>query len=128
LTLDAASAIAQDAIPPMGRDSMQHGGVRRGTGSLVDVLDRVLDKGIVVEAWVCASLVGISLARAVVASVEAPVDHSRGPDLLRRRIVEEKEHPAGLPGSSRARLSTDAVSRTRSTAGLARARRAPVSR
>ena len=42
--------------------------------SLVDVLDRVLDKGIVIDAWVRVSLVGIDLitieARIVVASIE----------------------------------------------------------
>ena len=30
-------------------------------GSLIDVLDRVLDKGIVIDAWVRVSLVGIDL-------------------------------------------------------------------
>lgn len=42
--------------------------------SLAEVLDRVLDKGLVIDAWVRASLVGIELlgieARIVVASVE----------------------------------------------------------
>jgi gas vesicle structural protein len=41
--------------------------------SLIDVLDRVLDKGIVIDAWVRVSLVGIDLltleARVVVASI-----------------------------------------------------------
>lgn len=45
-----------------------------GSSSLVEVIDRVLDKGIVVDAWVRVSLVGIELlaveARIVVASVE----------------------------------------------------------
>ena len=45
-----------------------------GGTSLIDVLDRVLDKGIVVDAWVRISLVGIDLitveARVVVASIE----------------------------------------------------------
>jgi hypothetical protein len=40
----------------------------------VDVLDRVLDKGIVIDAWVRVSLVGIDLitveARVVVASID----------------------------------------------------------
>lgn len=44
------------------------------SSSLVEVVDRVLDKGIVVDAWVRLSLVGIELlaieARVVVASVE----------------------------------------------------------
>jgi len=42
--------------------------------SLVDIFDRVLDKGIVIDAWVRVSLVGIDLitieARVVVASIE----------------------------------------------------------
>ena len=45
-----------------------------GGSSLIDVLDRVLDKGIVIDAWVRISLVGIDLiserARVVVASSE----------------------------------------------------------
>lgn len=45
-----------------------------GGASLIDVLDRVLDKGIVVDAWVRISLVGIDLitveARVVVASID----------------------------------------------------------
>jgi hypothetical protein len=49
------------------------GGGPSGT-SLIDVLDRVLDKGIVIDAWVRVSLVGIDLvtveARIVVASID----------------------------------------------------------
>ncbi len=45
-----------------------------GGTSLIDVLDRILDKGIVVDAWVRISLVGIDLitveARIVVASID----------------------------------------------------------
>mgnify|MGYP001558627872 CR=1 FL=1 len=50
--------------------------VERGSAgtSLIDVLDRVLDKGIVIDAWVRVSLVGIDLlsveARVVVASID----------------------------------------------------------
>jgi len=44
------------------------------SSSLVEVIDRILDKGIVIDAWVRISLVGIELlaieARVVVASVE----------------------------------------------------------
>jgi len=44
-----------------------------GNSSLIEVLDRVLDKGIVIDAWVRVSLVGIDLvtveARVVVASI-----------------------------------------------------------
>ena len=45
-----------------------------GGSSLIDVLDRVLDKGIIIDAWVRVSLVGIDLitveARVVVASID----------------------------------------------------------
>ncbi len=45
-----------------------------GGTSLIDVLDRILDKGIVIDAWVRVSLVGIDLitveARIVVASID----------------------------------------------------------
>ena len=44
------------------------------SSSLVEVIDRILDKGIVIDAWVRVSLVGIELltieARVVVASVD----------------------------------------------------------
>ena len=44
------------------------------SSSLVEVVDRILDKGIVIDAWARVSLVGIELlaieARVVVASVD----------------------------------------------------------
>lgn len=44
------------------------------SSSIVEVIDRILDKGIVIDAWARVSLVGIELltieARVVVASVE----------------------------------------------------------
>ena len=43
-------------------------------GTLIDVLDRVLDKGIVIDGWARMSVVGIDLlnvdAHVVVASIE----------------------------------------------------------
>ncbi len=51
-----------------------------GSSSLIDVLDRVLDKGIVIDAWVRVSLVGIDLvtieARIVVASIDTYLKYS----------------------------------------------------
>lgn len=48
--------------------------------SLIDVLDRVLDKGIVIDAWLRLSVVGINLitveARVLVASIETYLKHS----------------------------------------------------
>ncbi|MDP2683055.1 MAG: gas vesicle structural protein GvpA [Deltaproteobacteria bacterium] len=44
------------------------------SSSLVEVIDRILDKGVVIDAWARVSLVGIEIlaieARVVVASVE----------------------------------------------------------
>ncbi len=55
--------------------------------SVVDVLDHVLDKGIVIDAWVRLSLVGIELltvdAHVVVASIETYNKHF-DPQSLRR--------------------------------------------
>ena len=39
--------------------------------SLIDVLDRVLDKGIVIDAWVRVSLVGIDLV-----TIEARIEYA----------------------------------------------------
>ena len=56
--------------------------VERAAGgtSLIDVLDRVLDKGIVIDVWVRLSLVGIDLitveARVVVASIDTYLRYS----------------------------------------------------
>ncbi len=51
---------------------------RREATTLVDVLDRVLDKGIVIDAWVL--LVGVDLlsieARIVVASIETCLNYA----------------------------------------------------
>jgi len=54
---------------------------RHATGAtLVDVLDRILDKGVVVDAWVRVSLVGIDLvtveARVIVASIETYLNYA----------------------------------------------------
>src|SRR5207302_9735941 len=62
--------------PGQGRTKERLMAVERHPGgtSLIDVLDRVLDKGIVIDAWVRISLVGIDLitieARVVVASID----------------------------------------------------------
>jgi hypothetical protein len=48
--------------------------------SVIDVLDHVLDKGIVIDAWVRVSVVGIDLltieARVIVASIETYLKHA----------------------------------------------------
>lgn len=50
--------------------------------SLLDVLDRILDKGIVVDAWIRFSLIGIDFltveARIVVASLQTYLKYGEG--------------------------------------------------
>jgi Gas vesicle protein len=51
--------------------------------SLIDVLDRVMDKGIVIDPWVRVSQVGIDLmtaeARVVVASIDTYLRYAERP-------------------------------------------------
>lgn len=58
------------------------------SGSLVEVVDRVLDKGVVIDAFVRISLVGIELvaveARIVVASVETYLRYAEAVGLTSR--------------------------------------------
>jgi hypothetical protein len=55
-----------------------------GGSSLIDVLDRVLDKGIVIDPWVRISMVGIDLltagARVEVASIETCLQYADDAD------------------------------------------------
>lgn len=48
--------------------------------ALIDVLDRILDKGIVIDAWVRVSLAGIDVlmveARVVIASLETYLNYA----------------------------------------------------
>jgi len=73
--------------------------VERASGgtSLIDVLDRVLDKGIVIDAWVRVSLVGIDLltveARVVVASIDTYIKYSEAVG-----SVPTVSRPAALEG------------------------------
>jgi hypothetical protein len=59
-----------------------------GTSNVIDVLDRVLDKGIVIDAWVRVSAVGIELvtieARIVVASIDTYLGYSSVLDTLKQ--------------------------------------------
>ena len=56
------------------------------SSSLHEVIDRILDKGIVIDAWVRVSLVGIELlaieARVVVASVETFLKYAEAVGLM----------------------------------------------
>lgn len=62
------------------------------SSSLVEVVDRILDKGIVVDAWVRVSLVGIELlaieARVVIASVDTWLKYAEAVGLTKAEEVE----------------------------------------
>src|SRR5206468_3931547 len=98
--------------------------VERAAGgtSLIDVLDRVLDKGIVIDAWVRVSLVGIDLitveARVVVASIDTYLKYSEavgsvGP--VSKPAIEGKGYEEVIAENAalRAQLNAATGSRTR---------------
>jgi gas vesicle structural protein len=79
--------------------------------SLIDVLDRVLDKGIVIDAYVRVSLVGIDLvtveARIVVASVDTYLKYSEAIGVT--GIAARPSSPAIGAGSDLERVMAENV-------------------
>jgi len=74
----------------------------------VDVLDHVLDKGIVIDAWVRLSVVGIDLitieARVVVASIETYLQYAdvvAGFPSVSRPATPPKHEAEQVPSASR---------------------------
>ena len=63
------------------------------SSSLAEVIDRILDKGIVIDAFARVSVVGIELitveARVVVASVDTWLRYAEAVGLLRDEIEED---------------------------------------
>ena len=109
--------------------------VERAAGgtSLIDVLDRVLDKGIVIDAWVRVSLVGIDLitveARIVVASIDTYLKYAEaiGASSAAARPTIEAQRPydeiAAENVSLRAQLESATPTRARTPAAARRRRR-----
>jgi hypothetical protein len=58
-----------------------HQGADTDGPALIDLLDRVLDRGIVIDAWLRVSLTGLEVvtveARIVVASIETFLEHAQ---------------------------------------------------
>src|SRR5512134_2843988 len=100
----------------------------QGGTSLIDVLDRVLDKGIVIDAWVRVSLVGIDLitveARVVVASIDTYIKYSEavGSVAPASRPVELRTQDALL--AENAALKAQLAAQAPSPASRPRRRRA----
>jgi hypothetical protein len=93
---------------------------RAGGTSLVDVLDRVLDKGIVIDATVRVSLVGFEIitveARVVVASINTFLDYAVAvgqiPSTSRPFVMAEPEPvPAGILTEGGRRTAARAAAR-----------------
>ena len=84
-----------------------------GGSSLIDVLDRVLDKGIVIDAWVRISLVGIDLitveARVVVASIDTYLKYADAVGLVglvsRPQLSGETAAPEVIETTTRRRTA-----------------------
>ena len=107
--------------------------VERAAGgtSLIDVLDRVLDKGIVIDAWVRVSLVGIDLitveARVVVASIDTYIKYSEAVGTVMpasRPAVDSKTHEAVLAENQALRAQLGAAAPDGAPAAVPRRRRA----
>ncbi len=73
--------LALQRTPPV-RSNLHPARVERMSGgsNVIEVLDRVLDKGIVLDAWARVSVIGIDLitvhTRIVVASIETGLGYS----------------------------------------------------
>jgi hypothetical protein len=98
--------------------------VERAAGgtSLIDVLDRILDKGIVIDAWIRVSLVGIDLitveARVVVASIDTYLRYAEA-----LGITSTVARPAAGPGATTGSIGTGGLSGTPSSAPAGAAER-----
>ena len=87
---------------------------RPGGGSLAEVIDIILDKGLVIDAYVRVSLLGIELltidARIVIASVDT---YLRFAEAVNRLDLREADTSEGLPDLMESVTSGGAKSKTR---------------
>ncbi|MEA3320305.1 MULTISPECIES: gas vesicle structural protein GvpA [Bacillaceae] len=67
--------------------------------SLAEVIDRILDKGVVIDVYARVSLVGIELitveARVVIASVDTWLRYAEAVGLLRDDLMDGEFHLSG---------------------------------
>ncbi len=80
---------------------------RPSTSSLVEVIDRILDKGVVIDIWARVSLVGIEIltveARVVVASVDTFLHYAK--EISK---IEQAEEEGGIEQLEEIELQTTA--------------------
>jgi gas vesicle structural protein len=86
---------------------------RPGGGSLAEVIDIILDKGLVIDAYVRVSLIGIEIltidARIVIASVDT---YLRFAEAVNRLDLEQADDSQGLPELMESVVSGGAKSKT----------------
>ncbi|RHW33217.1 gas vesicle structural protein GvpA [Lysinibacillus yapensis] len=75
------------------------------SSSLAEVIDRILDKGIVIDAFVRVSVVGIEIltveARVVIASVDTWLRYAEAVGLLQDEYSENRLAEGASEGSAR---------------------------
>lgn len=109
-------AISYDRAP--AGHSPQHyasrGGVQKmgGASGLADVLNVILEKGIVVDAWVRVSIIGIEIvtieARVVIASVDTYLRYAEAIGLTALAAAPRHAEPINLPGGQTGRSALPA--------------------
>jgi gas vesicle structural protein len=86
---------------------------RPGGGTLADVIDIILDKGLVIDAYVRVSLIGIEIltidARIVIASVDT---YLRFAEAVNRLDLQATDNSQGLPELMESVTSGGAKSKT----------------
>jgi gas vesicle structural protein len=102
-------AVASATSPRTGGGYLQ----RPGGGSLAEVIDIILDKGLVIDAYVRVSLIGIEIltidARIVIASVDT---YLRFAEAVNRLDLQAADTSEGLPELMESVTSGGAKSKT----------------
>jgi hypothetical protein len=103
-------ALAQSQPRPQQTYLAQQGAGRGGPSGLAEVLDVLLDKGLVIDAFVRVSLVGIELltidARVVVASVDTYLRFAEAVNRLDLQQANNSQNLGDLVGGSSKALSS----------------------
>jgi hypothetical protein len=101
--------VASATSPRAGGGYLQ----RPGGGSLAEVVDIILDKGLVIDAYVRVSLIGIEIltidARIVIASVDT---YLRFAEAVNRLDLQAEDESQGLPELMQSVTSGGAKSKT----------------
>ena len=103
------------------------------SSSLAEVVDRILDKGIVIDAWVRVSLVGIDLitveARVVVASIDTYLKYSEAvgtvAPVAKPAAIDAASHEAVMAENASLRARLAAATGEAPPAAKTRRRRPP---